>query len=120
MSFDLRRDESIYDTFSENKRFIFMNKKFYNNKKNKKELQLNTNFQRYKYSIKNCQLKKYIYYLIFVIILFIISLIAFNKICKSSKQYENKLLFNTKYLFQKYTKLSDNNNTSIINYLLYL
>ena len=115
MSFDLRRDESIYDTFSENKRFIFMNKKFYNNKKNKKELQLNTNFQRYKYSIKNCQLKKYIYYLIFVIILFIISLIAFNKICKSSKQYENKLLFNTKYLFQKYTKLSDNNNTSIIN-----
>jgi hypothetical protein len=116
MSFDLRREESIYDTFNENKRFIFMNKQFYNNKKYKKEFQLITKFQSYIYLIKNCQLTKYLYYLIFVIII-MISLILFNKIYNSSRRNESKTLFNTKYLVQNYTKLSTENDSSINNNL---
>jgi glycosyltransferase involved in cell wall biosynthesis len=110
----MREEESEFYTFNENKRFIFMNKQFYNNKKYKKEFQLITNFQSYIYLIKNCQLTKYLYYLIFVIII-MISLILFNKIYNSSRRNESKTLFNTKYLVQNYTKLSDNNNSSINN-----
>ena len=105
MSFDSRRDESIFDTFSETKRLLFMRKQFYTNKKNKKEFQSNNNFQRYIYLIKNFQMKKYIYYLIFVIIIFITSLITFNIISKSIRRYENKSLINTKFLAQNYIKL---------------
>ena len=116
MSFYSRRNESIFDTFSENKRFIFMNKKYYNNKKYKKEFQLMSNFKRYIYLIKSCQMTNFIYYLIFIIIIiFIISLITFNIISKSSRRYENKSLFNIKFLAQNYTKLSANNDSSIIN-----
>ena len=117
MSFYSRRNESIFDTFSENKRFIFMNKKYYNMKKYKKEFQLMSNFKRYIYLIKSCQMTNFIYYLIFIIIIiFIISLITFNII--SSRRYENKSLFNIKFLAQNYTKLSANNDSSIINNLL--
>ena len=115
MSFDSRRDESIFDTFSETKRLLFMRKQFYTNKKNKKEFQSNNNFQRYIYLIKNFQMKKYIYYLIFVIIIFITSLITFNIISKSIRRYENKSLINTKFLAQNYIKLSTNNDPSINN-----
>ena len=116
MSFYSRRNESIFDTFSENKRFIFMNKKYYNMKKYKKEFQLMSNFKRYIYLIKSCQMTNFIYYLIFIIIIiFIISLITFNIISKSSRRYENKSLFNIKFLAQNYTKLSANNDSSIIN-----
>ena len=119
MSFDSRRDESIFDTFNETKRLLFMRKQFYTNKKNKKEFQSNNSFQRYIYLIKNFQMKKYIYYLIFVIIIFIISLITFNIISKSIRRYENKSLINTKYLAQNYIKLSANNDPSINNNLLF-
>ena len=110
----MREEESELYTFNENKRFIFMNKHFYNNKKYKKEFQLITNFQRYIYLIKNCQLTKYLYYLIFVIIIMIL-LICFNKIYNLSRRNESKTLFNTKYLVQNYTKLADNNDSSINN-----
>jgi glycosyltransferase involved in cell wall biosynthesis len=44
-----------------------------------------------------------------------ISLIFFNKIYNSSRRNESKTLFNTKYLVQNYTKLADNNDSSINN-----
>ena len=113
MSLSLKRDEPIFDTFNESKRF--MNKKFYNNKEYKKNLPITTIFQRY--ILKNSQLTKYIYYLIFVFIIFIISLITLNKIYNSSSRHENKSLYNTKYLVQNYTKLSTENDSSINNNL---
>ena len=97
MSFYLRRDESIFDPIDENKRFIFKNMKLYYNKNNKKNLPIISIFQRY--ILKNCQLPKYIYYLIFVFIIIIISLITLNKIYNSSSRHENKSLFNNNLLF---------------------